>query len=228
MTEVVALVPAAGMGLRLGESMPKAFVDLSGRTLLEWALDGLAAAGALSRVVVVVPDSLLVRARELVDGCSLPVSVVVGGAERTDSVRAGLASAQHADIVLVHDAARCLTPPAVMRRVVDAVVGGARAVVPVLPVVDTVKSVDADGTVTGTVDRATLRSVQTPQGFDGPTLRRAYERFPESATDDAGLVERLGIEVSTVVGDPAAFKITTPMDLILARALLARERGAPT
>ncbi|MBY6678608.1 2-C-methyl-D-erythritol 4-phosphate cytidylyltransferase [Rhodococcus sp. BP-316] len=222
MTDVVALVPAAGSGVRLGENMPKAFVELAGRTLLEWALDGLSASGALSRVVVVVPNILQDTTSRLVESCVLPVDVVVGGAERTDSVRAGLAVAGAADIVLVHDAARCLTPPSLITRVVEAVGAGASAVVPVLPVVDTMKSVDAAGVVTGTVDRATLRSVQTPQGFDGVTLRRAYDSFPDTATDDAGLVERLGVDVHTVVGDAEAFKITTPMDLVLARALVAR------
>ena len=222
MTDVVALVPAAGMGVRLGENMPKAFVEIAGRTLLERALDGLTTSGALSRVIVIVPEVLRERTIELCASVAVEVDVVVGGAERTDSVRAGLVAAGHADIVLVHDAARCLTPPSLILRVVDAVASGARAVVPVLPVVDTMKSVDSAGVVTGTVDRATLRSVQTPQGFDGATLRRAYAEFPESATDDAGLVERLGVDVHTVRGDADAFKITTPMDLILARALIAR------
>ena len=162
------------------------------------------------------------KTSELVISCALPVDIVVGGAERTDSVRAGLAVADDADIVLVHDAARCLTPPSLTMRVVEAVSGGSLAVVPALPVVDTMKAVDVHGVVTGTVDRATLRSVQTPQGFDGATLREAYRMFPEAATDDAGLVERLGVAVHTVLGDAEAFKITTPMDLILARALIAR------
>lgn len=222
MASVAALVPAAGMGLRLGENLPKAFVDLGGRTLLDWALDGLLASGALSHVVVVVPDRLVDRTQDICARLSgdLPIDVVVGGAERADSVRAGLRAAARADVILVHDAARCLTPPETVARVVDAVIAGSPAVVPVLPVVDTMKSVDADGVVTGTVDRESLRSVQTPQGFDADVLRRAHAAA-DHATDDAGLVERLGVPVTTVAGHPEAFKITTPMDLVLARAVLA-------
>jgi 2-C-methyl-D-erythritol 4-phosphate cytidylyltransferase len=122
--------------------------------------------------------------------------------------------------VLVHDAARALTPADLFVRVVDALRAGSNAVIPVLPVVDTIKSVDADGTVTGTPDRSTLRAVQTPQGFDVDLLERA-NRDAADATDDAGLVERLGERITTVAGDPLAFKITTPLDLVLARTVLA-------
>lgn len=220
MTVAVALVPAAGLGTRLGEQIPKAFVTLAGRSLLDWALDGLVSSGALSRVVVIVPADLVDRTRDAVASTPM-VDVVAGGAERTDSVRAGLHLADDADVVLVHDAARCLTPPSLITRVVDAVAAGADAVIPVLPVVDTIKSVDLRGAVVGTVDRDTLRAVQTPQGFDAEVLRRAYAATPGSATDDAGLVERLGVTVVTVPGHAEAFKITTPMDLILARAIVA-------
>ncbi len=122
--------------------------------------------------------------------------------------------------MLVHDAARALTPADLFVRVVDALRAGSDAVIPVLPVVDTIKSVDAGGTVTGTPDRSTLRAVQTPQGFDVELLERA-NRDAADATDDAGLVERLGERITTVVGDPLAFKITTPLDLVLARTVLA-------
>jgi 2-C-methyl-D-erythritol 4-phosphate cytidylyltransferase len=121
--------------------------------------------------------------------------------------------------VLVHDAARVLTPPEMFTRVVAELRRGSDAVIPVLPVTDTIKSVDAEGAVTGTPDRATLRAVQTPQGFDVALLARANTDVGD-ATDDAGLVERLGERVDTVAGDPLAFKITTPLDLVLARALL--------
>lgn len=149
----------------------------------------------------------------------LETEFVNGGTERTDSVRAALDAVTGADIVLVHDAARCLTPSAVTRAVVAAVRAGHRAVVPVLPVTDTVKQVDASGTVVATVDRSDLRVVQTPQGFDAELLRRAHAASSGPATDDAGLVERLGEKVSTVPGHPHAFKITTPFDLAVAEAL---------
>jgi 2-C-methyl-D-erythritol 4-phosphate cytidylyltransferase len=151
--------------------------------------------------------------------------VVAGGADRTDSVRlalhAALGESPDISIVLVHDAARAFTPPDVIRSVTAAVAGGAPAVVPVLPVADTVKRVDRNEIVTETVSRADLRAVQTPQGFALDVLLRSYESADGIHTDDAGLVERIGVPVSTVPGDPAAMKITTPFDLRVAEAVLA-------
>jgi 2-C-methyl-D-erythritol 4-phosphate cytidylyltransferase len=215
--DVVALVPAAGKGLRLGHDEPKAFVCLGTDSLLTRSVDGLRASGAVDRIVVIVPVDLLDAARGLVGD---DVIVVAGGRERTDSVRAGLAVIGGASVVLVHDAARALTPPALIARVVAEVRAGRPAVIPVLPVVDTVKEVDLMGAVVGTPDRARLRAVQTPQGFDADVLRRAYAAATDISTDDAGLVERIGETVHTIVGDALAFKITTPHDLLLAEALL--------
>ncbi|MFC6010053.1 2-C-methyl-D-erythritol 4-phosphate cytidylyltransferase [Nocardia lasii] len=233
MRPVVALVPAAGRGVRLGELTPKAFVPVGGTAMFRLAVDGLIASGAVDRIVVVVPAELVDAATALLpttpltggSPAAVPVQVVVGGTERTDSVRAGIAAAPDAAFYLVHDAARALTPPPLIARVADALRAGSQAVVPALPVVDTVKSVDADGIVTGTPDRAGLRAIQTPQGFAADLLRRAYAT-PGTATDDASLVERLGVDVRTIAGDPLAFKITTPLDLRLAEALLA-EANAP-
>ncbi|AMY53872.1 MULTISPECIES: 2-C-methyl-D-erythritol 4-phosphate cytidylyltransferase [Nocardiaceae] len=215
--DVVALVPAAGKGLRLGHDEPKAFVCLGTDSLLARSVDGLRASGAVDRIVVIVPVDLLDAARGLVGD---DVIVVAGGRERTDSVRAGLAVVGDASVVLVHDAARALTPPGLIARVVAEVRAGRPAVIPVLPVVDTVKEVDLMGAVVGTPDRASLRAVQTPQGFDADVLRRAYAAATDISTDDAGLVERIGETVHTIVGDALAFKITTPHDLLLAEALL--------
>ncbi|WP_032386080.1 2-C-methyl-D-erythritol 4-phosphate cytidylyltransferase [Rhodococcoides fascians] len=215
--DVVALVPAAGKGLRLGHDEPKAFVCLGTDALLTRSVNGLRASGAVDRIVVIVPVDLLDAARGLVGD---DVIVVAGGRERTDSVRAGLAVIGGASVVLVHDAARALTPPALIARVVAEVRAGRPAVIPVLPVVDTVKEVDLMGAVVGTPDRASLRAVQTPQGFDADVLRRAYAAATDISTDDAGLVERIGETVHTIVGDALAFKITTPHDLLLAEALL--------
>ncbi|KXO94693.1 2-C-methyl-D-erythritol 4-phosphate cytidylyltransferase [Tsukamurella pulmonis] len=201
----------------MGLDVPKAFVTLKDRSLLERAVDGLFASGVVDEVVVMVPSDMVDGARALVPRAR----VVVGGAERTDSVRAGLAAAGDAELVLVHDAARPMTPPAMIVRVVDALRAGASAVIPVLPVADTVKRVDADGAVLATVDRADLRAVQTPQGFTAASLRTAYDAAPgELATDDAGLVERAGGTVVTVAGDPLAMKITTAFDLRVAQALI--------
>lgn len=217
---VVALVPAAGRGVRLGEQSPKAFVPVGGTPMVRLAVDSLLAAGVVDRIIVMVPAEWVESAVALLPPSEV-VRVVVGGAERTDSVRAGLAAAPDAGYFLVHDAARALTPPALIGRIVGELRAGRRAVVPALPVVDTVKSVDAAGVVTGTPDRAALRAVQTPQGFTADLLRAAYAA-DVPATDDAGLVERLGEPVHTVAGDPLAFKITTPLDLRLAETLLDR------
>jgi 2-C-methyl-D-erythritol 4-phosphate cytidylyltransferase len=154
----------------------------------------------------------------------VPVVCVAGGAERTDSVRRGLDALPSVpfDCILVHDAARPFVPAVVISRVVEAVLAGADAVIPVLPVTDTIKRVGPDGQVTGTPDRSGLVAVQTPQGFRPAVLRRAYDVFADIATDDASLVERLGLPVDTVEGSPDAFKITRPADLVLAEALLSR------
>ncbi|MQA14533.1 MAG: 2-C-methyl-D-erythritol 4-phosphate cytidylyltransferase [Pseudonocardiaceae bacterium] len=220
---VVALVPAAGRGVRLGAGTPKAFARLHGRPLLWHAVGGLLGSGCVDRVVVAVAGSDRVLAATALDDVTERVRIVTGGTERSDSVRAALEAVTDADIVLVHDAARCLIPPSVIRSVVDAVRAGHRAVVPVLPCSDTVKQVDDHGTVITTVDRAVLRVAQTPQGFDADLLRRAYATGGGHATDDAELVERLGEAVTTVAGHPRAFKITTPFDLAVAEAVA----GAP-
>ncbi len=203
--------------------MPKAFVTVGGTPMVRLAVDGLLASGAVDRIIVMVPAELVESAVALLPP-SDAVRVVVGGAERTDSVRAGIAAAPDAGYFLVHDAARALTPPELIARVAAELRAGHRAVVPALPVVDTVKSVDSDGVVTGTPDRAALRAIQTPQGFAADLLEAAYET-DVLATDDAGLVERFGAEVRTVPGDPMAFKITTPLDLMLANTVCNAARS---
>ncbi|MBP2365355.1 2-C-methyl-D-erythritol 4-phosphate cytidylyltransferase [Pseudonocardia parietis] len=217
---VVAVVPAAGSGLRLGAGVPKAFVELVGVPMLVRAVDGLLASTAVDHVVVVVQGDQVGDASALLPG--RPVTVVEGGADRTASVAAGLAAiGPDADVVLVHDAARPLTPAGVVERVVGAVRAGAPAVIPVLPVADTIKQVDDAGVVVSTVNRSALRAVQTPQGFRIADLRRAYAGTPDPRTDDAGLVEAIGDPVATVPGDPLAFKVTTAWDLRIAELLIA-------
>jgi len=148
--------------------------------------------------------------------------VVAGGSDRSESVKLALAAVPTTEFVLVHDAARPLTPADVTQRVVAALRDGARAVIPVLPVADTIKAVDSNGVVLGTPERSGLRAVQTPQGFETELLRRAHERGAGAVvTDDAALVEYLGVPVYTVAGDALSFKITTPLDLKLAEAVLA-------
>lgn len=216
----VAVVPAAGSGQRLGAGAPKAFVSLGGRPLLERAIAGLRDSGVVDSIVVAVPpgrtdEAKLVFGRDAI--------IVAGGADRTESVRLALAVVADAEYVLVHDAARALTPPSLVVRVVEALKAGHTAVVPALPVADTIKAVDANGAVLGTPERAGLRAVQTPQGFHVDALRRAYQRAGDGSgfTDDASMVEHTGGQVQVVDGDPLAFKITTPLDLVLAEAVLA-------
>jgi 2-C-methyl-D-erythritol 4-phosphate cytidylyltransferase len=228
---VVALVPAAGRGVRLGESTPKAFVPVGGTPMVRLAVEGLIASGAVDRIIVMVPAELVESAVALLPP-SDSVRVVVGGAERTDSVRAGIAAAPDASYFLVHDAARALTPPALIARVAAELRAGRVAVVPAVPVVDTIKAVDDLGTVIGTPERAGLRAIQTPQGFAADLLRSAYADARLQATDDAALVELLGARVHTIPGDASAFKITTRLDLLLANALfdgadLRRAVGTP-
>jgi 2-C-methyl-D-erythritol 4-phosphate cytidylyltransferase len=190
------LVPAAGSGVRLGPGDPKALRLLAGEPLLMHAVRGLRAAASVGPVVVAAPPADVDAVRKLL----APWSVVVlpGGAERQDSVRLALAALDPAvELVLVHDAARCLTPPALVEAVVAALLAGAQAVVPVLPVADTVKVVEGDR-VTATLDRAGLRAVQTPQGFRRDVLERAHASGLPAATDDAGLVEACGGTVTTV------------------------------
>lgn len=213
----VAVVPAAGSGERLGAGVPKAFVKLGGKSLLEHVLGALQESGVVDHVVVAVPAELTDEAKLILGGA---VQVVAGGADRTESVGLALAAAGDAELVLVHDAARALTPASLIARVVQALRSGHTAVVPGLPLADTIKAVDVNGAVLGTPERAGLRAVQTPQGFHADVLRRAYERGT-AATDDASLVEQMGSPVQIVDGDALAFKITTALDLLLAEAVLA-------
>jgi 2-C-methyl-D-erythritol 4-phosphate cytidylyltransferase/2-C-methyl-D-erythritol 2,4-cyclodiphosphate synthase len=213
---VVALVPAAGRGERLGAARPKAFVPVGGVTLLEHAVRRLFAAG-VDRVVVAVGPEELAAARAVLPD---EVTVVIGGSDRVESVAAALAAAGDAEVVLVHDAARAFAPPEMIRRVVDAVRGGAAAVVPVLPVADTIRATEDGVGSAGVVHRDRLRRVQTPQGFTAAALRAAHARAVDvdraGITDDAALVEAAGGDVVLVAGDPDAHKITSPEDLAMA------------
>jgi len=223
-TGTVAVVPAAGSGERLAAGVPKAFFHLDGRTLVERAVSGLLESGVVDRVVVAVPSDRTDQAKLIL---GREATIVAGGANRRESVGralAALADTGEPNFVLVHDAARALTPPALVVRVVEALRAGHSAVVPVLPLADTVKAVDANGMVLGTPDRAGLRAVQTPQGFATELLLRAYQRAADLAgtdfTDDASMVEQIGGQVQVVDGDPLAFKITTRLDILLAQAVV--------
>ncbi|WFE62659.1 2-C-methyl-D-erythritol 4-phosphate cytidylyltransferase [Micromonospora sp. WMMD714] len=219
--DVAVLVPAAGAGVRLGPGGPKALRLLGGEPLLVHAVRRIAAAPSVHTVVVAAPAAEVDAVRRLLDPVA-PVLVVAGGAERQASVANALAAVPPGPaIVLVHDAARALTPSALVEAVAAAVRSGHQAVIPVLPVVDTIKEVDADGVVLGTVDRSALRAVQTPQGFRREVLAAAHAAAGDPLTDDAGLVEQQGVPVFCVPGSEYALKVTRPFDLTLAEQLLA-------
>lgn len=187
---------------------------------MERAVEGLRASGVVDTVVVAVPPGRTDEAKLILGHIA---TIVAGGSDRTESVGLALSAiADPPDFVLVHDAARALTPPSLIVRVVEALRAGHGAVVPALPLSDTIKAVDANGVVLGTPERAGLRAVQTPQGFATDVLVRAYRgRHGVGAfTDDASLVEQIGGQVQVVDGDPLAFKITTQLDLLLAKAIV--------
>ena len=209
MGSVWAIVVAAGSGSRFGTDTPKQFRSLGARRMLDWSL---AAAGkTCDGVVAVLPAD------------RLEPGAVAGGASRSASVRAGLAAVpDDAEVIVVHDAVRPLAGPDLFDRVVAAVRAGADGAVPGIPVADTIKQVDPDGVrVIETLERTTLRAVQTPQAFAAQVLRRAHARG-EEATDDAALVEALGGTVVVVEGDATNLKITRPEDFAVAESILAR------
>ncbi|MFC8538226.1 2-C-methyl-D-erythritol 4-phosphate cytidylyltransferase [Streptomyces sp. NPDC057249] len=233
-----AVIPAAGRGVRLGPGAPKALRALGGTPMLVHAVRAMAASRHVSLVVVVAPPEGTAEVRGLLDEYALPERtdflVVPGAGTRQESVKCGLdALPDTISAVLVHDAARPLVPVDTVDAVVEAVRDGAPAVVPALPLADTVKEVEpgapgAPEPVLATPARARLRAVQTPQGFDRATLLRAHEQVAvggEGATDDAGMVEQLGAPVVVVPGHEEAFKVTRPLDLVLAEAVLARRRA---
>lgn len=218
--DVAVLVPAAGAGVRLGPGGPKALRLLGGEPLLIHAVRRVAAAPSVRTIVVAAPPAEVAAVRQLLAPVA-PVTVVAGGAERQESVALALAAVPAGpEIILVHDAARALAPPELFESVAAAVRSGRPAVIPVLPVIDTIKEVDADGVVLGTVDRSALRAVQTPQGFQRAVLAAAHAGAAGSLTDDAGLVEKQGIPVTCVEGHEHALKITRPFDLAVATLLL--------
>ena len=212
---VCVVLVAAGDGRRLGSDRPKAFVALAGRPLLAESLERLERSDWIDSIVVVAPpgweEPAILLAEELV--VSKVGAVVTGGATRAESVRAGLAEVDSdAVAIVVHDAARPLVDDVVLGRVLEPLSEGWDGIVPGLPVADTVKRV-AEDVVTGTVDRADLVTVQTPQAFPAATLRAAYAGDLAGATDCASLVERAGGRIRIVEGDQRLLKVTTADDL---------------
>ena len=230
---VAVIVVAAGSGTRLGQAEPKAFVLLHMRPLLDHALDSIFGMRSPVQIIVVAPGDRVADARAIAAAAAarheVPASaltIVAGGRTRQDSVDQGVAALLPSiEVVLVHDAARALTPARLCDAVVDAVRSTGHGIIPGLPVVDTIKRVAPSGAVEGTVDRSELSAVQTPQGFPREMLAAARAwavqngRF-EALTDDAALVADAGHPVTVIAGDPLAFKITTPEDLDRADVIL--------
>ena len=215
MSQCAAIIAAAGSGERFGATLPKALITLGNRTLVEHAVAALAPIA--SEIVICAPAGYEKQIQELVGA---DITVVTGGITRSDSVRAGIAALTGKNkYVLVHDAARALASTQLAKNVLAALEKGEVAVIPGLELIDTVKSVDAGGHVTSTPDRAGLRRVQTPQGFDLEILKKAHSSGA-NATDDGALVEAIGHKVLIINGEDRALKITTPADLATALSTL--------
>lgn len=230
---VAVIVVAAGDGTRLGAREPKAFVRLNGVPILQRALRGVFGMTEPAQIVVVAQASGLDAARRIAqDGAGAAseyLTMVAGGASRQQSVAAGLAALEPSvETVLVHDAARPLTPSALFDAVIAAVRSTGAGVVPGLAVSDTIKQADAAGRVEQTLDRSRLVAVQTPQGFPRGQLVEAYATVAEDHTDDAAVFAAAGHPVTVIEGDRDAFKITTPWDLRRAEELSGGPRSVRT
>ena len=206
--QVAAIIAAAGSGIRFGADIPKALIQLGNKTLIEHAVAAISP--VVDQVIVTAPASHLSQFQLLLGDA---VTVVVGGQTRSESVRAGLAAvSSNTQYVLIHDAARALATTDLANRILSALQNGEAAVIPGLPQVDTVKSVGGNGYVTSTPNRADLRNIQTPQGFELSVLKKAHDSKGEGS-DDAALVESAGFKVLVIDGEERALKITTPADL---------------
>jgi len=227
MARTAAIVPAAGRGERLGVGSPKALRPLAGTAILVHAVRALEAAKCVDVIIVVAPEEHVPTVHAMLSEVSTEIHVVTGGETRQSSVARGLISLpDDVDVVLVHDAARPLVPPDVVSEVVQAVRSGAPAVIPALSVVDTIKVVDDDENVASTLDRSKLRAVQTPQGFQRSVLQSLHAASDvDDMTDDAGLAEAAGIPVRVVAGHEEALKVTRPLDMVIAEAIIAKRRA---
>jgi len=211
-----AIIPAAGSGDRLGQSVPKSLVVINGKTLVQRAVESILP--HVEEIIIAAPKDFELEISGLFSD-NKKIKVISGGEVRSKSVAAALSQVnENADYILVHDAARCFATQAQTMRVIDALLAGDHAVVPGIEVVDTIKVIDSNNFAKSTPSRSTLRAVQTPQGFSARILHRAHQSGND-ATDDATLVEALGIAVRVVPGEPNAHKITTPADLEWAKRL---------
>jgi 2-C-methyl-D-erythritol 4-phosphate cytidylyltransferase / 2-C-methyl-D-erythritol 2,4-cyclodiphosphate synthase len=213
--KTAAIIAGAGSGHRLGADLPKALVKLIDKTLVEHAVNSLAPVAQL--IVVTAPAGFEDQFKSILGD---QVKVITGGVLRSDSIRVALAEiGNEYEFVLVHDAARAIASTQLATNVINELANGEQAVIPALDVVDTIKEIDANGYVRNTPERANLRAVQTPQGFVKSVLAHAHASA-EDATDDAALVEAIGIKVKVIAGEERALKITTKSDLARAVEIL--------
>jgi len=224
MTQVSVIIVAAGSGVRLGAKVPKAFVRLNGKPMVEYSLQAFQECQSVAEIILVKPASYQVNGIKYFDRYSKLSAVVSGGKERLDSVRAGLNMvSQDSKIILIHDAAR----PVIRAEQITAVIRAAEkygAAILAAPVTDTIKNAKA-GRITGTVDRSQLWKAQTPQGFNKSLLQRShFNRKNSPATDDSQLVEMINGKVHIVPGDGNNIKVTTPTDLEIASWLLKKKK----
>jgi len=231
LAKVVAIIPAAGQGKRMGTSVSKSYLEILGRPLLAYTLDKFQSHSLIEEIIIVAQARDIEYCRsEIVEkyGFDKVKKIVAGGQERQDSVNLGLAALDlEADWVLIHDGARPLVDGTTISQAIQAAFSKAAAVVGV-PVKDTIKVVDAGHTVRQTLDRQTLWAVQTPQVFRRDILEEAYRQaglLGWTSTDDASLVERLGVQVQMVRGSYKNIKITTPEDLLYLAESLKENEG---
>lgn len=211
-----AIIAGAGMGHRLGAEIPKALIQIQGITLLERAFTSLSK--VVDEIIITAPAGYEEQFKAIVGQSA---EVITGGVLRSDSIRVALkALSPSVESVLIHDAARALASSALAAKVLDELRSGQSAVIPVLKVIDTIKEIDRDGFVRATPDRSSLVAAQTPQGFNRQVLERAHSAS-DDATDDAALVEAIGVKVKTIEGEASAFKITTKEDIGQALLLLS-------
>ena len=231
--KVAAVIVAAGVGVRMGAAIPKAYLPLAGKPILAHTLEVFEAAPEVEEVTLVVnPPDLEYCQEKVINpfGFKKVLRLVPGGKERQDSVYHGLKvlREQEVDLVLVHDGVRPLITTGLIRQIIHAAQKHGAAI-PGLPAHETIKRVSPQGEVVGTLDRRDLWLIQTPQGFKAELLWRAFlEAYSRGfyGTDEASLVEQLGAPVAVLTGSPYNIKITTPEDLRLAELLLPEVRGS--
>jgi len=229
-TKLAVVIVAAGRGERMGSSTPKQFMILCGKPVLCHSIDAFRTHKAVSKIVVVTAADQMTNTAGLIANGTRDIEIVRGGETRQESVRAGLAAlaASDADLVAIHDAARPLLSHRVIDRLLAAMTGEVEAALPIMPVVDTLKSCEG-GFVMSTLARDRIGAAQTPQVFPLSTIRKLHEKnaAQQGFTDDVSMVEAAGLRVAAVAGEPELMKLTQASDLALLTALLNRENTSP-